>query len=61
VEFEILTADSMQMALFWVVAPCSLAEIYQHFRGTCCPHNEGDSGIRDSYNTGFKFIIIKYA
>jgi hypothetical protein len=24
------------MAVFWVVAPCSLAEVYRRFRGGCC-------------------------
>jgi hypothetical protein len=24
------------MAVFWVVAPCSLVEVYQRFRGPCC-------------------------
>jgi hypothetical protein len=32
---EILTAASMKMAVFWVVAPCSLLEVYQRFRGIC--------------------------
>jgi hypothetical protein len=32
----------MKMAVFWVVAPCSLVEIYQHFRGPCCLHHQGD-------------------
>jgi hypothetical protein len=27
--FEVLTVVSMKMALFWVVAPCSLVEVYQ--------------------------------
>jgi hypothetical protein len=28
-----------KMAAFWVVAPCSLVEVYQRFRGPCClPH-----------------------
>jgi hypothetical protein len=26
------------MAVFWVVAPCSLVEIYQRFSGPCCLH-----------------------
>jgi hypothetical protein len=30
------------MAVFWVVAPCSLLEIYQRFRGPCCVHHQGD-------------------
>jgi hypothetical protein len=34
--------DSLKMAVFWVVAPCSLVEVYSHFRGACCPHHQGD-------------------
>jgi hypothetical protein len=30
------------MAVFWVVAPCSLVEVYQRFRGPCCLHHQGD-------------------
>jgi hypothetical protein len=30
VEFEVLTAASMKMAVFYVVAPCSLVEVYKY-------------------------------
>jgi hypothetical protein len=30
------------MAVFWVVAPCSLVEVCQRFRGRCCLHHQGD-------------------
>jgi hypothetical protein len=30
------------MAVLWVVAPCSLVEVYQRFRGPCCPHHQED-------------------
>jgi hypothetical protein len=30
---EVLTAVSMKMAVFWVVAPCKLVEVYKLFRG----------------------------
>jgi hypothetical protein len=33
VGFEVLTAAIMKMAVFWVVMPCSLVEVYQRFRG----------------------------
>jgi hypothetical protein len=32
----------MKIAVFWVVAPCSLVEVYQRFRGPCCLHHQGD-------------------
>jgi hypothetical protein len=34
--------DQMKIAVFWVVAPCSLVEVYQRFRGPCCLHHQGD-------------------
>jgi hypothetical protein len=40
--FEVLTAVSTKMAVFWVVAPSSLVEVYQRFRGPCCLHHQGD-------------------
>jgi hypothetical protein len=32
----------LKLAVFWVVAPCSLVEFYWGFRGTCCLHHQGD-------------------
>jgi hypothetical protein len=32
----------LKIAVFWVVAPCSLVEVYQRFRGPCCLHHQGD-------------------
>jgi hypothetical protein len=42
VGFEVLTAVSMKIAVFWVVAPCSLVEVYQRFRG-----RPDDGGSKD--------------
>jgi hypothetical protein len=42
VGFEVLTAVSRKMDVFWVVAPCSLVEVYHRFRGPCCLHHQGD-------------------
>jgi hypothetical protein len=36
VRFQVVTAVSIKMTVFWDVAPCSLAEVYQCFRGVCC-------------------------
>jgi hypothetical protein len=41
VGFEALTAVSTKMAVFWFVAPGSLVEVYQRFRGPCCRHHQG--------------------
>jgi hypothetical protein len=37
-----------KVAVFWVVAPCSLVEVYRHFRGACCLHHQG----KDLWNVG---------
>jgi hypothetical protein len=42
VGFEVLTAVSTKMAVFWVVAPCSLVEVYHRFRDLCCLHHQAD-------------------
>jgi hypothetical protein len=44
VRFQVLTAASKKMAVFWVVVPCSLVEVYRRFRGACCLHRQGDEG-----------------
>jgi hypothetical protein len=36
VGFEVLTAVSTKIAVVWIVAPCSLVEVYQRLRGPCC-------------------------
>jgi hypothetical protein len=42
VGFEVPTTVSTKMAAFWVVALCSLVEVYQCFRGPSCLHLQGD-------------------
>jgi hypothetical protein len=37
-----------KVAAFWVVATCSLVEVYQRFRGPCCLHHQGDESASDS-------------
>jgi hypothetical protein len=38
--FQILTAASMKMTIFWDVAPCSLVQIDRRFKGTYCLHHQ---------------------
>jgi hypothetical protein len=38
----------MKIAVFWVVAPCSLVEVYQRFRGPCCLHLRETEDPEDS-------------
>jgi hypothetical protein len=40
--FEVFTAATLKMAVFWVVAVCSLVEVYRRFRGARCLHYQGD-------------------
>jgi hypothetical protein len=43
-KFQVLTVASMKMAVFWVVAPCSLP---RRFRGACCLDCQDDDGSDD--------------
>jgi hypothetical protein len=47
------------MAVFWVVAPCSLVDVYQRFRGPCCLHRQGD--LPSSYSPPWEpqILLIK--
>jgi hypothetical protein len=47
----------MKMAVFWVVAPCSLVEVYQRFRGVCCLHHQGDEYL-NANNTFMRFAAL---
>jgi hypothetical protein len=40
----------MKMAVFWVVVPRSLVEVYRRFRGACCFHHQGDVTSKTSVN-----------
>jgi hypothetical protein len=33
------------MTVFWNVAPFSMVEVYEHFRGACCLHHQGDDDL----------------
>jgi hypothetical protein len=43
IRFSVGVGICMKMAVFWVVAPCSLVEVHQCFRGPCCLHHQGDT------------------
>jgi hypothetical protein len=51
VRFQVLTAASMQMAVFRFVALCSLVEVYRRFRDACCFHQQGDEMSANFYQT----------
>jgi hypothetical protein len=53
-----------KMAVFWVVVPCSLVEVYQRFRGPCCLHHQGDeyfvlTAMRTSNPTISTYLLKK--
>jgi hypothetical protein len=41
VRFQVPTATSMKMAVFWVVGPCSPVDVYRRIRGAYCFHHQG--------------------
>jgi hypothetical protein len=40
-----------KMTVFWVVAPCSLVEVYRRFRGSCFVHHQGDDLMMEAGGT----------
>jgi hypothetical protein len=38
--FQVLTAASMKLKIFWDVLPCSSLNFDRRFRGTCCIHHQ---------------------
>jgi hypothetical protein len=56
VRFQVLMVASMKMAVFWVVAPCSLVEVYRCFRGACCLHHPLIALMMEAANTSETLI-----
>jgi hypothetical protein len=46
----------MKMVFFWIVAPCSLVEVYQRFKGQCYLHHQSDYP-RLVLQLGFSFLL----
>jgi hypothetical protein len=45
---EVLRKEIIKLAVFWVVASCSLVEVYRRFRGAFCLHYEGNEAASTS-------------
>jgi hypothetical protein len=50
VRFQVLTATSMEMAVFWDVPPCSLVDIDRRSSGAYYPDDGGRSTSETSVN-----------
>jgi hypothetical protein len=43
-DFEVFMVIKIQVVVFWVLTPCSVVVGYQHSRGPCCLHLQGEAG-----------------
>jgi hypothetical protein len=50
----------MKIAVFWIVAPCSLVDVYRRFRGTCCLHYQGDVSCIMYHAVSYAFVAQTY-
>jgi hypothetical protein len=49
----------MKMAVFWVVAPYSLVEVYRRFRGSSCPHKQGHDKFKLTAKSLINSLVTK--
>jgi hypothetical protein len=57
--FSLFPSDQFggkKMIVFWVVAPCSLVEIYRRFKSACCLRHHGDESASTSGDGGSKYL-----
>jgi hypothetical protein len=52
INFSPEDGGSIKMAVFWIVAPCSLVEVYRRSRVACCLHHD-DGGSNLGPETGY--------
>jgi hypothetical protein len=45
--------------VFWGLAPCSLVEVYQRFRGTCCLHRRRGN-LKSYLQQGLLILLILF-
>jgi hypothetical protein len=50
----------MEMAVFWDVAPCSLVEVYRHFRGAYYLHHQGEEYQDGKYSYCEFFRLVPF-
>jgi hypothetical protein len=60
IKFAHKVTINMKMAVFWVVSPCILVEIYQRFRGPCCLHHQGDETRPDDGSSKVLWNVGKF-
>jgi hypothetical protein len=51
VRFQVITAASMKMTVFWDIAPFSPVETDRHFRGAYCLHHQIITLMVEAVNT----------
>jgi hypothetical protein len=49
------TMTLLKIAVCWVVAPCSLIEVYRRFRGTCSLRHQGGETSENFYETTLRY------
>lgn len=58
--FQVLTVVVMKTAVFWFLAPCSVAEVYCRFRGICCLVLQGGT-TQDTHTHPNKYSAVLFS
>lgn len=57
VRFQVHTAANLKLAIFLGVATCSLVEVYQLFKGSCCLPYQGDHLLKVSKSLLLDYLV----
>jgi hypothetical protein len=56
--FQVPTATSIKMSVFWGIAPCGLRDIGHRLRGPYCLHHQGNDLIMEAVSSSEPLVII---
>jgi hypothetical protein len=49
----------MKIAVFWVITPCSLVQVYRRFRDACCLRHQAGALMIEAASRSGRFVRVE--